>query len=117
MALDLTFATGSAVTVSTTELSLISGTVTLQTNATPGIYQLLLDCANMTSTESYELRVYEKAVAGGTKRVLHRALLSGVQATPIFVLPSLLLGVGWDITLDKLAGTDRTFDWSIRKVA
>lgn len=117
MTISLAHATGSAVTVSTTELSLISGTTTLQTDTTPGIYQLLLDCAAMTATESYELRVYEKAAAGGTKRVLHRALLNGVQATPIFVLPSLLLGVGWDITLDKLAGTDRAFDWSIRKVA
>lgn len=117
MAISLTHATGSAVTVGATELSLLSGTITLQTDTTPGIYQLLLDCANMTAAESYELRVYETAVAGGAKRAMHRHVISGVQATPILALPSLLLGVGWDITLDKLAGTDRAFDWSIRKVA
>ncbi|MFM2056051.1 MAG: hypothetical protein RLY71_436 [Pseudomonadota bacterium] len=117
MAIDLTFATGSAVTISTTELSLISGTTTLQTSTTAGIYELVLDCANMTATEAYELRIYETAVAGGTKHLVRRKPINGAQAEPILVLPSLLLGVGWDITMDKLAGTDRAFSWSVRKVA
>lgn len=118
MALNLTFATGSAVTISTTELSLISGTTTLQTNNVPGIYSLWLDCAAITATESYELRIYETVVAGGTKRVARRRTITGAQAEPVLVMQSLEMGVGWDITLKRIGtGTDRSFDWSIRTVA
>jgi len=35
----------------------------------------------------------------------------------VFVTPSLLLIHGWDMTLLKVAGTDRAIDWSIRAVS
>ena len=117
MAIDLAFATGSAVTVSTTELSLISGTSTLQANTTAGIYEVVIDANAVTATESFEVKIYETVLAAGTKRVAHRMLINGVQAWPIVVYPSLLLGIGWDVTIKKLLGTDRALTWSIRKVA
>ena len=36
---------------------------------------------------------------------------------PIYVSPTLVLGVGWDMTLIKVSGTDRAIVWRIAKVA
>lgn len=107
----------SAVTVGATELSIISGTTTLQANTTAGVYQLYVDAVtNMAKADEYRIRVYEKVKSSGTKRVLAEWTLLGVQ-TENFVSPSLILMNGFDFTLQKLAGTDRAFDASVRKVA
>lgn len=106
------------VTVGATELSIVSGTTTLQTITDDGVYQLWVDAvANMTKTEEYRIRIYEIVEAtGATKRVVFSATLKGVQSE-VFVSPSLVLIHGWDMTLQKIAGTDRAIDASIRKVA
>lgn len=109
--------THTALSVSTTELSLISGTSTLQTNTTAGVYQLWIDpVANMAKGDEFLVKVYETVRASGTKRVVWSATLSDAQST-LFVMPTLILMNGWDMTIDKIAGTDRAFDVSIRKVA
>ncbi len=106
------------VTVGGSELSIVSGTTALQTVTDDGVYQLWVDDgANMTKTEEFIIRIYEKVEAtGGTKKVVFSATLKGVQSE-IFVTPMLILINGWDMTLQKIAGTDRAFDASIRKVA
>lgn len=103
------------VTVGTGELSVLSGTTTLQTNTTAGVYQLFLDPGNMAKADEFRIRVYEKVEAtGGTKKVLQSWTLLGVQAE-IFATPALMLMNGWDFTIQKIAGTDRAFDASVRK--
>lgn len=109
--------TQSALSVSTTELSLVSGTSSLQTITTAGVYQLWLDpVTNMAKGDEFIVKVYEKVISGGTKRVVWSATISDAQAT-LFVMPTLVLKNGWDMTIQKIAGTDRAFDASIRKVA
>lgn len=106
------------VTVGTGELSIVSGTTTLQTVTDDGVYQLWVDDGGlMTKTEEFIIRIYEKVEAtGGTKKVVFAPTLKGVQSE-IFCSPMLILMHGWDMTIQKLAGTDRAFDASIRKVA
>ncbi|MCI0349060.1 MAG: hypothetical protein L0Z53_06505 [Acidobacteriales bacterium] len=106
------------VTVGATELSIISGTTTLQTDTTDGVFQLWVDDQTlMTKTEEYRIKIYEKVEeTGGTKRVVFNATLKGVQSE-IFVSPMLILMHGWDMTITKLAGTDRAFDANIRRIA
>ena len=106
----------SAVTVGATELSIVSGTTTLQSIAVAGVYQLVIDAANMAKGDEFVVRLYEKAKAAGTKRVFSQWSLQGVQSE-LFVTPTFVLLNGWDMTITKLAGTDRAFDASIRKVA
>lgn len=106
----------SSATVSTTEYSLPNASTTLATVTTDGIYQVFLDASNMAAGDQYRLQVYEKVTSGGSKRVVSDATLSGVQAGA-YVTPTLILMHGWDVTLTKLAGTDRVFSWSIRRVA
>jgi hypothetical protein len=107
-----------AVTVGATELSIVSGTTTLQTVGDDGIYQLWVDpVTNMAKGDEFIARIYEKVEeTGGTKRLVWEATLSDVP-TELLVSPQLLLMHGWDMTLKKVAGTDRAFDASIRRAA
>lgn len=104
------------VTVGTTELSVVSGTTTLSTITTAGVYQLWVDPGNMAKADEFRIRAYEKVEAtGGTKKVFAQWSLLGVQSE-VFVTPTFILMNGWDFTITKIAGTDRAFDASIRKV-
>jgi hypothetical protein len=80
-----------------------------------GIYQTFLDLSDMVAGDILQVRVMEKVGSASTSRVVYEAILREVQSTPNFVLPSLALIHGWDVTLKALAGTI-TVDWSIRKV-
>lgn len=107
---------GSA-SISTTEYDLPSLSTTKSSLTTDGIYQLFLDLSALTATESYTLRIYEKTRSVSTQRIVEEIVISGVQSEPVYVTPSLLLMYGWTYTLQKLQGTDRTIEWSIRQVA
>jgi hypothetical protein len=107
------------VTIGTTEYSVpFNANYAIGTNKTDdGVFQLFVDDnANMTKTEEYEIRIREKVHNGGTQRTVFRATIKGVQSE-VFVTPTLLLGNGWDMTIKKLAGTDRAFDARISQVA
>jgi hypothetical protein len=82
-----------------------------------GVYQCFLDVNAIAFGDEFQFRVYEKVQSTDTQRIVYEAIIAGPQSTPIFVTPSLVLLHGWDMTLLKLAGTDRTITWSIRKVA
>lgn len=108
--------TNSSASISTTEYSIVvPGTPAPQT--TDGVFQFWLDFSAMTATEQYCIRLYEKYDAAGTQRLVEEWILTGVQSKPMMVIPSMVLGEGWDVTVTKLAGTDRTIYWSIRKIA
>lgn len=105
------------VTVGATELSIVSGTTSLQTITDDGVYQLWIDAGVMAKADEFKVRIYEKVEAtGGTKKVVLQHTLLGVQSE-VFVTPSLILMHGWDMTIQKISGTDRAFDASIRKIA
>jgi hypothetical protein len=106
----------SAVTISTTEISIPSGTSTLSTITVAGVYQLLLDPSNMVKGDQFVARFYEKVLSSTTKKMIAEQYLLGAQDQPI-LFPSMVLLNGWDMTLLKLAGTDRAMTASIRKVA
>ncbi len=110
------YKTGTA-TISATEYSLVTPGTTLASDATDGVYQVFVDFINLASGDEYEVSVKEKATSGGTQRTIFKATIAGVQGSPIWVSPSLILMHGWDVTIDKIAGTDRSISWSIRQVA
>ena len=107
--------TGSA-TIGTTPYSLPNSSTTLTPITVDGVYQVFLDLAAMTVTESYEIKVIEKVTSGGAQREVFTAVVTGTTA-PAWVSPSLVLLHGWDVQVKKLAGTDRSIGWSIRQVA
>jgi len=107
----------SSATISTTEYSLPNNSTTLAAITTDGVYQVFLDLAALTTTEEYLIQVKEKVTSGGTQRVVYSATVVGLQSAPAWVSPSLILMNGWDVTVKKVAGTDRSIGWSIRQVA
>lgn len=110
------YKTGTA-TISTAEYSLVTPGTTLASDTTDGVFQVFVDFNALTITEEYELVVKEKATSAGTQRIIMKAYIAGVQGSPIWVSPSLILVHGWDVTLKKMTGTDRSISWSIRQVA
>lgn len=103
--------------ISTTEFSLTNASVTLATRTAPGIYQVFVDLATMVAGDSYRITIYETALAAGVKRVAWTEVVNNLQAAPMWVSPSMLLMNGWEVTMTRLAGVDRSIVWSIRSVA
>lgn len=105
-------------TVSTTEHSMTTDTSGPDADTTDGIFQAFIDLNALEGGDEFELKVYETvATSGGTQRLVYSASFAGAQATPVWVSPTLILGVGWDMTLTKIAGTDRSIVWRIAQVA
>ena len=102
-------------TISTTEISLVSGTSTLQSVTIPGVIQVFIDTANMVSGDEYVILIKDKVTSGGLQRTIYSATIDGAQSSP-FVTPTLILYHGWDITMDLVTGTGKSISWSIRKV-
>jgi hypothetical protein len=104
-------------TVGTTEHSLTTDTSGPDVETSDGIFQCFLDLNALAAGDVFVFKVYERVLTGSTQRLCYVATFSGVQAQPVWVSPSLILLHGWDMTLDKISGTDRSIDWSIRSVA
>lgn len=103
--------------VTGTEWSLTTDTAGPDNDTNIGIYQAFLDLNAVAAGDVFEFKVYEKARTSDTQRLLMVAQFSGAQGSPIWASPSLILGAGWDMTLKKISGTDRTITWRISKVA
>lgn len=118
MPTNLIFRTGNAVTVGSTETSLAvnGGSVTLQALTNKGVYSLMFGSTAMVKGDEYRWRVYEKPSTGATKRLLMSGTISDAQSE-VIVIPHLMLGLGWDMTLQRISATSRAFNWSIRQVS
>lgn len=80
---------------------------------TLGVVYAYLDVSAMLAGDEFRVRIYEK-VNGGTQRVVFEASLIGAQAQ-LYTFPVLLLGDGWDHTVKKIAGNDRSILGSTRQ--
>lgn len=112
----ITFTNDSA-SISTTEYSLPGDAAGPTAQTTEGVFQFFIDFANMAAADQYRVRLYEKYDAAGTQRLIEEWILTNIQSKPMFVMPSVVLGKGWDVTVTRLAGADKTIYWSIRKIA
>ena len=82
-----------------------------------GVFQAFIDLSAMEAGDEFEFRVYEKVSSTATQRLVYVKNFVGTCGLPLHATPSLVLLHGWDMTLKKIAGTDRSIEWSIRKVA
>lgn len=118
MPINLFYAEGNNVTITSTETSLAvnGGSTTLQTLTDSGLYTVMIDgVASMSKGDEYYIRIYEKSASLATKRVIMDARLMGTQSQP-WVQPALLFGAGWDVTLQLISATGRPFYWKISRV-
>ena len=103
--------------ISTTEYSLPNNSITLTPKTDDGVFQVFLDLNAMIAGDQYELKIYEKVQSAGTQRLVETMVYTGAQSKPHNPIPSMIFMHGWDVTMKRLAGTDRTIGWSIRQVA
>lgn len=108
--------TGTA-TVGTTEWSLSTNSSGPDADVNAGIYQAFIDLSTLQPYDVYQFKCYEKVRTGDTQRVVFSAYFEGVQTDPIAVTPTLILGVGWDMTLTKISGVDCLVNWRISRVS
>lgn len=108
-----TFTENSA-TVSTTEINVFTGNTTLTVQTTDQIQQLLIDFNAMTTGDVFQVRAYESF--NSTIRRVDRWTFRGAQSDPGFIVPSMLLGIGYYITIVRLSGSDRTIRWILASV-
>jgi hypothetical protein len=86
-------------------------------DTTDGVFQFYVDMVNLARGDTVELQLLEKVLSSGTARIVFEATLSNAQDEPVWVSPALTLLHGWTFQLKQTAGTARTFDWSIRRIA
>jgi hypothetical protein len=101
--------------ISTTEYSVTGNTGSVQAQTGDGVVQAFFDFSAMAAGDQFQVRIYEKVRSASTQRVVYEAVLTGAQ-DEIFVTPALTVMHGWDVTIDKLAGTDRTIEASVRLI-
>ncbi|MEJ2117696.1 MAG: hypothetical protein P8Y67_02145 [Alphaproteobacteria bacterium] len=104
-------------TITTMEWSLSQNSSGPGAEATEGVFQTFIDLNALAAGDVFEFRAYEKVRTGDTQRAIYSAQFSGPQVTSVWASPTLILGVGWDMTLKKISGTDRTINWRISQVA
>ena len=114
----LTIGTADSATISTSEYSLPADTTTsVPTSQTgDGLVAVWLDCNALAAGDLFRLRVYEKVGSGATQRVGYEAYLSGPVQPVNQVFGPFTVGDGWDITLLKISGTDRSILWRLDTV-
>ena len=83
---------------------------------TDGVFQLWVDLSTMVNDDIVTLRIKEKVEGtGGTQRLVWSATFKHIQAYPASVSPPLILIYGWDMTLEKEAGSNTAFPFTIRQ--
>lgn len=103
-------------TIGATEFFLASNSITKVDQTTDAAIQVWLDFINLTNGDEYRVRVYERISSAGTTRIAEEWVIAHAQSTPMWPSPVLLFMHGWEFSVTKLAGTDRSILWSIRAV-
>lgn len=108
----------SSATISNTEYFLAAASTTQGSGqSTDGVYQLVLELNNLAAGDIFRVRAWDAISSGGTARVIWEENIPGPVGTPLTVFPTIILLHKWDFSLTRIAGSDRSIAWSIRKVA
>lgn len=118
MSITIGYSTFGGMSCSTIEKSLAvdGGSTNLSTSTASGIYTLMFWSSALVKGDEAIWRVYEKVSSTATRQRVFSGTLSDVQSEAT-VIPNLMLGLGWDMTLAMNTTTARVFDGSIRRVS
>lgn len=82
------------------------------------VYGIWIDVSAMAggvTPDILEIRIYDKARAGGTERLVKVWSLIGVQSEALWVSPPYISTHHFRATIKQTQGTGRSFPWSIRQ--
>jgi hypothetical protein len=102
--------------ITTSEHSLTTDTGGPDTDTTAGCFQVVLDLSALANGDVFDLYGYEKAQSSDTQRRFVNFTFAHAQSIPNWISPQFMLLNGWDFTLIRSAGSDRTITWSIRRM-
>ena len=108
--------TSDSATISTTEYFLASDSTTATYQTSDVVLQVFLDLSAMQAGDTYVLKFYEK-VNAGTSRYFATTTFTDVQTPPHYASSQYILTEGWEVSMDRTAGTDRAIAWSLRTVS
>jgi len=116
VALTIPAYTLNAVTIGTTEWSITTNTAGPDNDTTDGHFDLFVGVpAAATYADLFEVALYETINAVQYK--LDAFPFRGNGAAYGIAYPGLTLGIGWDMTIKKLSGTDRALSAHINRAA
>lgn len=89
---------------------------TLSNRTTDGVYQLVVSTTNLANGDTVEFRVKTKPRdAAGATQLAYYACYANVQSVPI-KLSVPVVGSAVDFTLKQTTGTNRAYEWSVRRL-
>lgn len=110
----ITLTTDSA-TIGTTEYFLASDSTTATYQTADVVLQVYLDVNAMAAGDEFLIQFYEK-IDGTNVRRYYFATLVGAQSEQ-WVSPAFIVGNGWEVSVKKITGTDRSIPWTLAKIA
>lgn len=108
-----------AITViaSGTQAATISTEHDLATDTTNHTYVLVVDTAAMVAGDLLELRLYTKVLSGGTERLAYVVPYQHAQGEPNKYSVPVPANISLRATLKQVAGTGRSYPWSLLALA
>lgn len=106
-------ATDNHATIGATEFSLPTASTTLTAQTTACTMQAFIDFSAMAAGDQFRVQIYESVNGGSQKLACTPSDLVGVQSS-LFVTPILMVKNGWNVTVKKIAGTDRDVPWDLK---
>lgn len=118
MTITISAYSATATTVSTVEWSMTDDSSGVSSSTAVGIYQAFIDLSALTTGDFFEFKTYETVPSGGTQRLVYSAHFSNAQTSPNWASPSLILGMGWDMTLAKstTSAASQIIPWRIASI-
>lgn len=88
---------------------------TIATITTAKPFQAFVDITALAAGEYVQIKIKRKVLAGGVVGTLFDAIYSWLDALmmPVVMTPALLSTQEYDLTLNQLAGTARSFPWAV----
>lgn len=104
-------------TITTTEHSLPADAAYAagSPQTTDCMFQVFVNRSAMAAGDHFRLKIYRK-INGQTARALEHVFDWMGAYSDDFVSPPFIVADDWDVTLTKIAGTDRSFHWAIDRV-
>lgn len=103
-----------APTITDNDTTLTDGTEqTLFTTTTNAYYGGGVDLSNMASGDQIEIKLYKGYKSAGALVLVDTYPFTDAQAKPGFEIPMLHAPYGYKLTIKRLAGTDRNYDWYV----
>lgn len=101
-------------TVGTTPYGVMSQSTSITYQTTDAIVQLFIDINAIAAGDEFKVKGLEK-IDGTNARTFYEANIAP-QTNKGWVSPMFIMTNGWEFTIEKVTGTDRSLPFSIRYV-